>query len=68
MKPSEIEKLVEDNITFDELLKVYKKVFGEDVPDNIDNSFGFIDEELVLDALYTGKPIRKKPVPKGVRL
>lgn len=68
MKPSEIEKLVEDNITFDELLKVYKRVFGEDVPDNIDNSFGFIDEELVLDALYTGKRIRKKSVPKGVRL
>tara|TARA_R100001510_G_C7618882_1_gene180266 strand:+ start:748 stop:954 length:207 start_codon:yes stop_codon:yes gene_type:complete len=68
MKPSEIEKLVEDDITFDELLKVYKRVFGENVPDNVANSFGFIDEEIVLDALYTGKPIRKKKVPKGVRL
>ena len=67
----ELKAVLQDNLSFDEYLALYKKLFGKDFPETISNSWGFPPIGELRNAIISKKPIkvRKKDLlRKGIIL
>ena len=71
LSKTELKAVLQDTLSFDEYLTLYKKVFGKDFPETISNSWGFPPIGEIRNAIISKKPIkvRKKDLlRKGIVL